>query len=274
MGGLKLESWNNTEMRLDVKVVILAGGKGTRIGEESQFKPKPMVEIGEHPILWHIMKRYSNYGFHDFIICCGYKGHMIKEYFTDYYMKYSNVCFNMKEGKVKYLDNEVEPWRVTLANTGLHTLTAKRIAGIQHYIGEDEEFMLTYGDGVADINIQELIECHRMSGKCMTMTVTKPEGRFGTVSLDEHSKTVKGFKEKAREDQSYVNIGFMVCKREIFDYIGKENEMLEAGPFQRLVEANEMAAYEHKGFWSPMDNIRDRDYLNKLWMTGQAKWMI
>lgn len=255
-----------------MKVVILAGGKGTRIGEESQFKPKPMIEIGGRPILWHIMKRYSRYGFNDFIICCGYKGNMIKEYFADYYMQYSDVNFNMATGEVRFLHNEIEPWKVTMANTGLNTLTAKRIADIKHYIGDDEEFMLTYGDGVADICISELLEYHRTHGRTITITVTKPAGRFGTVALD-NDNVIKGFREKARAEQSYVNAGFMVCNRKVFEYIGSENEMLEAGPFERLVRDGEMVAYEHKGFWSPMDNIKDRDYLEELYTSGQAVWL-
>lgn len=255
-----------------MKVVILAGGKGTRIGEESQYKPKPMIEIGDRPILWHIMRLYSYYGFHEFVICCGYKGHMIKEYFTEYHMKYSDVSFNMKEQTISYLDNRAEPWRVTLANTGLHTLTAKRIVNVRKYLNEDEPFMLTYGDGVADLNIAELLEFHRKSKKCMTISVTKPEGRFGTIHLDEHSGEVKGFKEKAREDQSFVNIGFMVCDSRVFDYLGEENEMLEAGPFERLVKDNELSAYEHKGFWSPMDSLKDKKYLSDLWEKGNAPW--
>lgn len=255
-----------------MKVVILAGGKGTRIGEESQFRPKPMIEIGGRPILWHIMKRYSRYGLNEFIICCGYKGNMIKEYFADYYMRYSDVNFNMATGEVKFLHNEIEPWKVTMANTGLNTFTAKRVADIKHYIGDDEEFMLTYGDGVADICISKLLEYHRAHGKAMTITVTKPSGRFGTVALD-GDNVIRGFKEKARAEQSYVNAGFMVCNRKVFEYIGSENEMLEAGPFDRLVKDGELVAYEHEGFWSPMDNIKDRDYLEGLYASGRALWL-
>lgn len=257
-----------------MKVVLLAGGKGTRIGEESKSKPKPMIEIGGRPILWHIMKIYSHYGHHDFIVCCGYKGYMIKEYFLDYAARCSNVCFNMRENRMSYLDEMVEPWKITLANTGLNTLTAKRIADVRKYLENEEEFMLTYGDGVANIDIDKLLQFHRKNGKCMTITVTKPEGRFGVVSLDEEAAAVKGFKEKAREDQSFVNMGFMVCNRCIFDYFGTENEMLEAGPFDRLVRDNEMAAYEHEGFWSPMDNIRDKNYLEELWTSGKAEWKL
>ncbi|MEG0961776.1 MAG: glucose-1-phosphate cytidylyltransferase [Lachnospiraceae bacterium] len=256
-----------------MKVVILAGGKGTRIGEETKFKPKPMVEIGGMPILWHIMKCYSAFGYHEFIVCCGYKGNMIKKYFTEYYMRYSNVKFNMSTGEMEFLNNTIEPWKVTLVNTGLHTLTARRIAKIKRYIGEEEEFMLTYGDGVSNIDIEELIDFHHKSGKCITISVTKPEGRFGAVSLDYDTKIVSGFKEKARNDQSYVNIGFMVCNRKIFDYLGDEDVMLEGKPFERIVKDKEMAAYEHKGFWSPMDNLKDREYLEKLWHQNAAPWL-
>lgn len=225
-----------------MKVVLLAGGKGTRLGEESQFRPKPMVEIGERPILWHIMQWYSKFGHQEFIICCGYKGHMIKEYFLKYHLKYSDVVFHLGNGTTEYMDDNIEPWKVTMVNTGLGTLTAGRIKQIQDYIGDDEEFMLTYGDGVSDIDIQALLDFHHSHGKAVTISVTKPDGRFGAVRFDEQSKEIQGFKEKAREDQSYVNIGFMVCNRRIFDYLGDGSEMLEAGPFERLVEAKELAA--------------------------------
>lgn len=256
-----------------MKVVLLAGGKGTRLGEESQYRPKPMVEIGEKPILWHIMQRYSQYGFNDFIICCGYKGHLIKDYFLKYHMKYSDVEFNIQMKRVEYLSNNIEPWKVTLVNTGLETLTAGRILKIKEYIGNDKEFMLTYGDGVADIDIDKLIEFHHSHNKTITITITKPDGRFGTVKFDEVTKEVNGFKEKARGDQSFVNIGFMVCNSRIFDYLGNGSEMLESGPFERMVEAQEMIAYEHVGFWSPMDNIRDKEYLTNLYYSENVPWL-
>lgn len=261
-----------------MKVVILAGGKGTRIREESQTRPKPMVTIGGMPILWHIMKIYSRYGFRDFIICCGYKGEQIKKFFINYDLQHTDmVCDLSRVGTSGKTDVQTlsprEDWEIILANTGLHTLTAGRILKIKEYIGGDEEFMLTYGDGVADIDISRLLRFHRESGRVATISVTKPEGRFGAVKLSEGG-LVESFREKARRNQSYVNIGFMVVKRQIFDYLGDGSDMLEHTPFERLVREQELAAYRHEGFWSPMDNINDRAYLEKLWKNNQAKWKI
>lgn len=254
-----------------MKVVILAGGKGTRISEESRKRPKPMVEIGGRPILWHIMKWYSKYGFHDFIICCGYKGHMIKEYFVNYYMHNHDVTFHMDGTAAQVHSSIIEPWKVTLVDTGLETLTSGRLLKVREYIG-DESFMLTYGDGVADLNIEELIAFHKAMGKTVTISTTRPEGRFGAVQLDGKSCEVMGFKEKARKDSSLVNIGFMVMEPGIFDYLGDGSSMLETAPFEKLAENREMAAYEHKGFWSPMDNVHDREYLEEQWKEGTASW--
>lgn len=255
-----------------MKVVILAGGKGVRLGEETRFRPKPMVEIGEKPILWHIMSHYSAYGYNDFIVCCGYKGHMIKEYFTKYFMKYSDVTFDLASGSIEYNHEKVEPWKITMVNTGLNTLTAGRIQKIEDYIGDDEEFMLTYGDGVSDVNIDKLIENHHKSGKIVTMTITKPEGRFGAIKLNDDTNEVEGFKEKAREDQFYVNAGYMVCNRQMFRYLGNGDEMLENEPMERIVAERELNAYKHSGFWAPMDSLRDKNYLESLWKSGNAKW--
>lgn len=255
-----------------MKVVILAGGMGTRIEEESKSKPKPMIEIGGRPILWHIMKHYAAYGHTEFIICCGYKGHMIKEYFLDYYMRYSNVEFDLNKGSWRYIDSQIEPWTVTMVNTGLSTNTAGRVLGVRDYLG-DEPFMLTYGDGVSDIDIDQLLQFHREKKKKLTITVTRPEGRFGVVDIEDGSDRIRGFQEKRRSDQGYVNAGFMVCEPEIFDYLGDGSEMLEQGPFGRLVEAGEMAGYRLDGFWSPMDNIKDKKYLEGLWQSGQAPWL-
>lgn len=257
----------------DMKVVILAGGKGSRISEESVLKPKPMVEIGDKPILWHIMKIYSSFGYHDFIICCGYKGHMIKEYFVHYYMYQSDATFWLKDKQKEYHNPAAEPWRITLANTGLETLTAGRILKIKDYIGEDETFMLTYGDGVADVDIPSLIAFHKEHGRIATITTTQPAGRFGAIKVDEDG-LIESFKEKARKDQSWVNAGFMVLNREIFDYLGDGSQMLEAEPFERLAADHQMAAYKHPGFWSPMDTVHDRAYLEGLWSSGQAPWKI
>lgn len=256
-----------------MKVVILAGGKGTRIREESQQKPKPMIEIGGMPILWHIMKYYSFYGFQEFIICCGYKGQMIKEFFIHYYMHQTDNTFSLKDQKVMMHENYVEPWKVTLVNTGLDTLTAGRVLKIKEYI-DGEEFLLTYGDGVSDVNIPELIDFHHKCGKVATITATQPAGRFGALKIDRCTQEVKGFREKARSDQIWVNAGFMVLNRRIFDYLGDGSQMLEDGPLEALARAGEMAAYKHKGFWSPMDTLRDKSYLDELWEEGDAAWKV
>lgn len=254
-----------------MKVVILAGGKGTRISEETRIKPKPMIEIGGKPMLWHIMKIYSHYGFNDFIICCGYKGNIIKDYFINYYMYQTDSTFLLKSGNEEFHDGKVEPWRITLANTDINTLTAGRILKIREYIG-NEPFMLTYGDGVSDVNIRRLLEFHQINGKIATITVVKPLGRFGGVQIDDDTKCVKLFREKAREDQAWVNAGFMVLDPTVFKYLGNGNEMLEDGPFERIVKLGQMSAFQHAGFWSPMDNIHDRNYLETLWSEGNAPW--
>lgn len=255
-----------------MKVVILAGGMGTRISEETSSKPKPMIEIGDKPILWHIMKWYASFGFMDFIICCGYKGHMIKDYFINYYSYQGDGFFDLEEGKGRYDANEKEPWKVTLANTGLKTLTAGRILKVRDYVG-DEPFMLTYGDGVGDIDINRLLTCHKENRKLATITTTQPEGRFGAIQIDEDG-TVRKFREKARKDQSWVNTGFMVMEPGIFDYLGDGSEMLEDGPFERLVADEQLNAYRHEGFWSPMDTMHDKDYLEKLWVWDKAPWKV
>lgn len=261
-----------------MKAVILAGGKGTRISEESVLRPKPMVSIGGRPILWHIMKIYESFGFNDFVICCGYKGEYIKRYFVRYGISQKKVDFDLSEikdnGKIVRSPNQepTEKWSVICANTGLETLTAGRILAIKKYIGSDDEFMITYGDGVADINIDELIRFHHTHGKVLTISTTQPEGRFGAIGINQDG-SVTSFQEKARRSQSYVNIGFMVADRRLFDYLGDGSEMLERGSFDRLVADKQIAAYKHPGFWSPMDNIHDREYLEKLWSEG-APWMM
>lgn len=256
-----------------MKVVILAGGMGSRISEESYLKPKPMIEIGGHPILWHIMKIYSNYGFNDFIICCGYKGHVIKEYFMDYYMYQSDITVNLQNNDVTVHQTITEPWNVTLVNTGLTTPTAGRIKQIRKYVG-DAPFMMTYGDGVADIDIPKLIQSHEKSGQIATITTTRPAGRFGVIQIDDTHDSVLSFKEKARRDQSWVNAGFAIFNKEVFDYIGDGTSMLEQEPYERLAKAGEMNAYRHDGFWSPMDTMRDKNYLEELWESGHAAWKI
>lgn len=256
-----------------MKVVILAGGMGTRISEESQLRPKPMIEIGGKPILWHIMKLYSYYGYNEFIVCCGYKGQMIKEYFIHYYVNQSDSTFLLQNKEVVVHEVFAEPWRVTLANTGLHTLTAGRVLKIRDYIGEDEEFFLTYGDGVSDVDIPALLNFHHEHGKVVTITTTQPSGRFGSLKINEQNQ-VMGFKEKAKTDSAWVNAGFMVLNKRVFDYLGDGSEMLEAGPFEKIAGDGEMAAYRHGGFWSPMDTLRDKNYLEELWDTGQAPWKV
>lgn len=254
-----------------MKVVILAGGKGTRISEESRFKPKPMITIGGKPILWHIMKWYEKYGISEFIICCGYKGSLIKAYFVNYYMNNSTVTYRLDDNKDIVRINYVEPWKVTLVDTGIDTLTAGRILKVRDYL-KDEPFMLTYGDGVADVNLDELLKFHIQSGKLVTISTTQPEGRFGAIKFSEDGRLIEGFKEKARNDQSWVNIGFMVMNPGIFEYLGDGSSMLETVPFEDLVKDHQLAAYRHHGFWSPMDNMHDREYLQNLWDTGKAPW--
>lgn len=254
-----------------MKVVIFAGGRGTRISEESQLKPKPMIEIGGRPILWHIMKSYSCYGFNEFIICCGYKGQMIKEYFIHYYMYQSDSTFYLKDQSIFVNENHAEPWRVTLANTGLNTLTAGRLLKIREYI-EDNEFLVTYGDGVSDVNLEQLIDFHYKNAKIVTITTTQPAGRFGAIKFNSGTDQIESFREKARDTQAWVNAGFMVMNRKAFDYLGDGNMMLESEPFERLAKDGQMVAYKHNGFWSPMDTMRDKEYLEDLWQKGNAPW--
>lgn len=253
-----------------MKVVILAGGMGSRISEESHLRPKPMIEIGGRPILWHIMKIYSYYGFNDFIICCGYKGHMIKEYFIDYYMNESDITVDLSTNDTTIHQNMAEPWKVTLVNTGLQTPTAGRIKQILKYTG-DEPFMMTYGDGVSDVNIPQLLEFHQKMGKIVTITAARPAGRWGTIQVDHSKHIVTTFKEKEKVDQAFVNAGFAVFNPEVKDYLD-DIHMLETLPYERLTMDGQMAAYQHEGFWYPMDTIRDRDYLEEEWATGKAPW--
>lgn len=255
-----------------MKVVILAGGMGTRISEESHLKPKPMIEIGGRPILWHIMKIYSHYGFNDFIICCGYKGHMIKEYFMDYYMHASDITIDLENNVTTIHENIAEPWKVTLVNTGLYTPTAGRVLKVRDYI-EDDTFMLTYGDGVSDVDIRKLVEFHNAHGKIATVTATKPTGRWGTIQIDDSNQLVNSFQEKNREDQAWVNAGFAVFNQGIFDYLEKD-KMLETSPYENLSKDGQMVAFKHEGFWAPMDTMRDRAFLEEKWATRQAPWEV
>lgn len=255
-----------------MKIIILAGGLGTRISEESYLKPKPMIEIGDQPILWHIMKYYSSFGFHDFIICCGYKGHVIKEYFADYYLHRSDVTFDFSnENRMTVHQNVAEPWRVTLVDTGLMTQTGGRVKRVQKYIGS-EPFMLTYGDGVSDVDLNALIAQHQASGKVATLTGIQPAGRFGVLDVD--GQTVTGFREKAREDGGWINGGFMVFEPEIFGRLGDENCVLEREPLETLAREGQLGVYRHSGFWQCMDTQRDKTRLEALWQSGNAPWCI
>lgn len=254
-----------------MKVVILAGGLGTRISEESYLRPKPMIEIGDQPILWHIMKYYSHFGFYDFIICCGYKGHVIKEYFADYYLHRSDVTFDFSaENRMTVHQNVAEPWRVTLVDTGLNAQTGARVKRIQNYIG-DERFMLTYGDGVSDVDLNALLGQHKASGRIVTLTGVQPGGRFGVLDLE--GQMVTGFREKAKEDGGWINGGFMVMEPDVFSYLPEdEGCVLEREPLERLAREGKLGVYKHTGFWQCMDTQRDKGRLEELWHSGSAPW--
>lgn len=257
-----------------MKVVILAGGLGTRLSEETDLKPKPMVEIGGKPILWHIMKIYSHYGFNDFIICCGYKGYLIKKYFADYFLNQSDVTIDLISNKMELLNLQTEPWKVTLADTGLNTLTGGRIKRIQKYT-ENETFMLTYGDGLCDVNITKLLEFHRNSKKLATLLAVKPSGRFGAIELDDNSHLVTSFQEKPSGDGSYINGGFFVLEPRIFDYIlGGDETIWERSPLEHIAKDNQLMAFTHKGFWLPMDTLRDKIELERMWNSEKCDWKI
>ncbi len=258
-----------------MKVVILAGGLGTRISEESHLKPKPMINIGDQPILWHIMKYYSTFGFNDFIICCGYKGYMIKEYFADYYLHRSDITFDFSDGNRMTVHNNIaEPWKVTLVDTGLNTQTGGRIKRVQKYIG-NETFMLTYGDGVSNIDLHALINQHKLSGKIATLTGIQPGGRFGVLDLDEDNNTVVGFREKAKEDGGWINGGFMVIEPKIFDYLSEnENCIFERKPLETLAKEKKLGIYKHDNFWQCMDTQRDKYLLEQLWENEHAPWKV
>jgi glucose-1-phosphate cytidylyltransferase len=254
-----------------MKAVILAGGLGTRISEESHLKPKPMIEIGERPILWHIMKIYSHYGVNDFIICAGYKQHVIKEYFMDYSLHCSDVTFDFAAGgKMQIHNNISEPWKVTVVDTGLNTMTGGRIKRIKKYVG-DKTFMLTYGDGVTDLNIRELMQFHKKSGKHATLTAVRPDGRFGILDID--GDTIAAFREKNKEDAGWANGGFMVLEPSVFDYItGGDETIFEQGPLQKISAEGQLAAFKHDGYWQCMDTLRDKEKLEELWKDGKAPW--
>ena len=256
-----------------MKVVILAGGFGTRISEESHLKPKPMVEIGEKPILWHIMKTFSFYGFNEFIICGGYKQQIIKEYFANYYLHQSDITFDFTQGNQCVINHsKVEPWKVTIVDTGLNTMTGGRIKRIQHYVG-NETFMLTYGDGLSNVNYNELYKYHKSHGKIATVTSFNIGQKFGCLEVDSENN-VKSFREKNDNDGSLVNVGFMVLEPKIFDFIDDDNTVFEKKPLEELVRIGELKTYRHNGFWQCMDTLRDKQLLDKLWATNEAPWKV
>ncbi len=256
-----------------MKVVLLAGGFGTRISEESNIKPKPMIEIGGKPILWHIMKQYSHYGYNDFVILLGYKSYVIKEYFANYFLHQSDVTIDLKNNNMEIHNNSSEPWKVTLVDTGLNTMTGGRIKRAQKYIG-DESFMLTYGDGVSDINIKELVDFHKKHNGALTMTSVQPEGRFGALEIESNGE-VSSFIEKPKGDGHWINAGFFVCDAKVFDYITEgDSTIFEQAPLVGLAKDSEINAFKHSGFWKPMDTLRDKIALNDMYDTNKAPWTV
>ena len=253
-----------------MKVVILAGGFGTRLSEETELKPKPMVDIGGKPILWHIMKQYSAHGFNDFVILLGYKGYVIKEYFSNYFLHQSNVTINLKDNSMEVHDHDCEPWKVTLLDTGLNTMTGGRIKRAMSHIGK-EPFLLTYGDGVADIDITESIKFHKTQGKKITMTAVQPAGRYGALNIED-SGLVSDFLEKPPGDGAWINGGFFVCEANVFEYIDNDSTLFEQEPLARLAKEGELSAYKHNGFWECMDTLRDKKHLCELWDSNAAPW--
>ena len=256
-----------------MKVDILAGGFGTRISEESHLKPKPMINIGEQPILWHIMKLYSSYGFNEFVICAGYKQHVIKEYFADYYLHTSDITFDFTDGGAMTIHNNVaEPWKVTVVDTGLHTMTGGRIKRVQPYVG-NEPFMLTYGDGVSNVNVKELVEFHKSHGKYATLTAVNAGQRFGVLDVDGENG-IQSFREKRNSDGSYINGGFMVLEPEVFGYISGDTTVFEKAPLENLAKEGQLMAYKHDGFWQCMDTQRDKMQLEEMWSSDNAPWKV
>ncbi|EJL6956430.1 glucose-1-phosphate cytidylyltransferase [Vibrio cholerae] len=253
-----------------MKAVILAGGLGTRLSEETSIKPKPMVEVGGKPILWHIMKMYSSHGVNDFVICCGYKGYIIKEYFANYFMHMSDITFDMQENSMIVHQKRVEPWKVTLVDTGEKSMTGGRLRRVKEYLKDEESFCFTYGDGVGDINIKELIEFHENHGKKATLTATYPPGRFGALDIENGS--VNCFKEKPKGDGAMINGGFFVLSPDVIDYIDDDSTVWEQYPLNQLAVDKQLMAYEHQGFWQPMDTLRDKNYLEELWNSNKAPW--
>jgi glucose-1-phosphate cytidylyltransferase len=255
-----------------MKAVILAGGLGTRLSEETSLKPKPMVEVGGKPILWHIMKMYSAHGVNDFIICCGYKGYVIKEYFANYFLHMSDVTFDLNENTMEVHHKRAEPWKVTLVDTGDNSMTGGRLKRVAKYLQDDEAFCFTYGDGVGDMNIAETIDFHKKNGKLATLTATYPPGRFGALDITDGK--VLNFKEKPKGDGAMINGGFFVLSSKVLDYIEDDSTTWEQYPLKQLAEEGELMAYEHHGFWQPMDTLRDKNHLEELWSAGKAPWKV
>lgn len=255
-----------------MKVLILAGGLGTRLSEETKLVPKPMVEIGGKPILWHIMKIYSHYGFNDFIILTGYKSHIIKDYFVHYYQQYSDITVDMLNNSVEVHKIKTEPWKVTMLYTGQNTMTGSRIKKAKEYVG-NEPFMLTYGDGVSDVDINELINCHKASGKYLTITAVKPSGKFGALDISEDG-SINSFTEKPQGDGNWINGGFMVCEPQVFDYIdsNRNDVIFEREPLENLAKTGQLNSYKHRGFWYPMDTLKGKNDLTEMWETKTAPW--
>lgn len=256
-----------------MKCVILAGGFGTRLSEETSIRPKPMVEIGGRPILWHIMQIYAAHNIKEFIICCGYKGDVIKNYFSDYFLRESDVTFDLANNQMTIHRSQVEPWKVTLVDTGNSTMTGGRIKRVQEYVG-NESFCLTYGDGVGDINITEEINFHKEQGKFATLTAVQPTGRFGAFTLSADGSSITNFQEKPRGDGTWINGGFFVLEPEIFEYIDDDTTIWERGPLSKLAAQDQLAAFKHWGFWQPMDTLRDKNVLEGLWQSDSAPWKV
>ena len=253
-----------------MKAVILAGGLGTRLSEETSTRPKPMVEIGGKPILWHIMKMYSSHGINDFVICCGYKGYVIKEYFANYFLHMSDVTFNMRDNSMEVHNKRAEPWTVTLVDTGDNSMTGGRLRRVSDYVKHEQAFCFTYGDGVGDIDIAETVRFHKAHGKAATLTATYPPGRFG--ALDIRNGPVMNFKEKPKGDGAMINGGFFVLTPQVLDYLTDDSTIWEQEPLMNLANDGQLMAYEHQGFWQPMDTLRDKNHLEELWDSGEAPW--
>ena len=255
-----------------MKAVILAGGLGTRISEETHLKPKPMIEIGGKPILWHIMKSYSHHGINDFIICCGYKGYVIKEYFANYFLHMSDVTFDMQNNRMEVHQRNAEPWRVTLVDTGDDTMTGGRLKRVRQYVGNESAFCMTYGDGVSDVNIRALVEFHQGHGKLATVTAVQPPGRYG--ALDMADSKVRGFIEKPQGDGGWINGGYFVLSPVCLDLVADDGTPWEGEPLKMLSSRSELMAFQHGGFWQPMDTLRDKNHLEGLWQSGSAPWKV